>query len=70
MLYGGSRYIYDVAHEKLPDYVTADFTANYAIDASSRMKFAVENIFDEQYQTNLGYRAPGRTFDLSFTRSF
>jgi len=70
VLYGGSRYIYDVAHEKLPDYVTADFTANYAIDASSRMKFAVENIFDEQYQTNLGYRAPGRTFDLSFTRSF
>ncbi|MGN6304537.1 MAG: TonB-dependent receptor domain-containing protein [Mesorhizobium sp.] len=70
VLYGASRYIYDFTHERLPDYVTADFTALYAIDANSRLKFAVENIFDEQYQTDLGYRAPGRTFDLSFTRTF
>lgn len=70
VLYGGSRYIYDAAHEKLPDHVTADFSALYGIDANSRLKFAVENIFDAQYQTNLGYRAPGRTFDLSFTRAF
>lgn len=69
-LYGASRYIYNFSQEKLPDYVTADFTAFYAIDANSRLKFVVENIFDEQYQTNRGYRAPGRTFDLSFTRSF
>jgi len=70
VLYGGSRYIYDFTQEKLPDYVTADFTALYAVDASSRLKLAVENVFDKQYQTNLGYRAPGRTFDLSFTRAF
>ncbi|MDQ2634101.1 MAG: TonB-dependent receptor [Pseudomonadota bacterium] len=70
VLYGGSRYIYNPAQEKLPDYVTADFTALYSIDENSRLKIAVENIFDEQYETNYGYRAPGRTFDLSFTRAF
>jgi vitamin B12 transporter len=54
----------------LPDYVTADFTALYALDDRSRFRLSVENIFDEQYETIYGYRAPGRTFDLSFTRSF
>ncbi|OQM76976.1 TonB-dependent receptor domain-containing protein [Manganibacter manganicus] len=70
VIYGMSRYADAANLEKLPDYVTADFTAHYALDEQSQFKFSVANIFDEQYQTKQGYRAPGRTFDLSFTRSF
>jgi vitamin B12 transporter len=55
---------------ELPHYVTADFTALYALDSRSQFKFSVENLFDEQYETKAGYRAPGRTLDLSFTRAF
>ena len=70
VIYGTARYA-DVGNMvKLPDYVTADFTALYALDDRSQFKFSVANIFDEQYQTKQGFRAPGRTLDLSFTRSF
>jgi vitamin B12 transporter len=70
VIYGRSRYADAANLVKLPDYVTADFAAFYALDEQSQFKFSVANIFDEQYQTKQGYRAPGRTFDLSFTRSF
>ncbi len=70
ILYGASRYSDPDNAIRLPDYVTADFTALYALDDRSRFRLSVENIFDEQYETVYGYRAPGRTFDLSFTRSF
>lgn len=70
VIYGRARYADAANSVKLPDYVTADFTALYALDEQSQFKFSVANIFDEQYQTKQGYRAPGRTLDLSFTRSF
>ncbi|MFC3206474.1 TonB-dependent receptor plug domain-containing protein [Aquamicrobium soli] len=70
VIYGGARYADAANTIKLPDYVTADFTALYALDAQSQFKFSVANAFNEQYQTKLGYRAPGRTIDFSFTRSF
>lgn len=70
VIYGRARYI-DVANNtKLPDYVTADFTALYALDERSQFKLSVANLFDEQYETKKGYLAPGRTVDFSFTRSF
>ena len=70
VIYGRARYADAANSVKLPDYITADFTALYALDEQSQFKFSVANIFDEQYQTKQGYRAPGRTLDLSFTRSF
>ncbi|MHA6643816.1 TonB-dependent receptor plug domain-containing protein [Mesorhizobium sp. A623] len=70
VIYGRARYADAANLVKLPDYVTADFTALYALDEQSQFKFSVANIFDEQYQTKQDYRAPGRTIDLSFTRSF
>lgn len=70
VIYGAARYIYSFTAEKLPDYVTADFTALYRLDDQSQFKFSVANIFDEQYETKQGFRSPGRTVDLSFTRSF
>ncbi len=70
VLYGAARYTDELNTAKLPDYVTADFTALYALDSRSQFKFSVENIFNEQYETKAGYRAPGRTLDFSFTRAF
>ena len=70
VLYGGSRYADAANTRKLPHYVTADFTALYTLDEQSQFKLSVANILDEQYQTKEGYRAPGRTVDFSFTRSF
>lgn len=70
MLYGAARYADAANTVKLPDYLTADFTALYALDAASQVKFAVENLFDADYSTVTTYRAPGRTFNLSFTRTF
>ncbi|MGB3389882.1 MAG: TonB-dependent receptor [Pseudaminobacter sp.] len=70
VIYGRARYA-DVANNtKLPDYVTADFTALYALDDRSQFKLSVANLFDEQYETKKGFWAPGRTIDFSFTRSF
>lgn len=70
LLYGAARYADAANTVKLPDYVTVDFAANYTFDAQSSLKFSVENLFDEQYSTVTNYRAPGRTFNLSFTRVF
>lgn len=70
MLYGAARYADTANTVKLPDYVTVDFTALYALDAASQVKFAVENLFDADYSTVTDYRAPRRTFNLSFTRTF
>ena len=70
LLYGAARYSDAANTVKLPGYVTVDFTARYALDRQSQVKFSVENIFNEQYSTVTDYRAPGRTINLSFTRTF
>ena len=69
LLYGAARYANAANTVKLPEYATVDFVANYTF-LQSRFKFSVENLFDEQYSTVTNYRAPGRTFNLSFTRVF
>lgn len=70
VLYGASRYTKEDNIEKLGSYITADFVALYAFDQQSKIKLSVENVFDKQYQTKDGYRMPGRTMSLGFTRSF
>lgn len=70
LLYGAARYANAANTVKLPEYVTVDFAANYTFDERSSLKFSVENLFDEHYSTVTNYRAPGRSFNLSFTRVF
>ncbi|WP_286298391.1 TonB-dependent receptor [Aminobacter sp. SS-2016] len=70
LLYGAARYANAANTVKLPDYVTVDFAANYTVDERASLKFSVENLFDEHYSTVTNYRAPGRSFNLSFTRVF
>ncbi len=70
VLYVASRYADEDNTEKLPAYKTVDFTAIYGLDEMSQVKFSVENVFDEDYSTVAGYRAPGRTLNLNFTRTF
>ena len=69
-LYGAGAYG-DVANtRRLDPHVTLDVTALYKVDEKSTLKMAAENLFDEEYSTRDGYRAPGRTVTLSFTRQF
>ncbi|MBV2143875.1 TonB-dependent receptor [Falsochrobactrum sp. TDYN1] len=70
VLYGGSRYTNAANSIKLESYVTADVIALYKIDQQSQLKFSVENIFDKEYETTLGYIAPGRSFNIGLTRNF
>ncbi|RUM98552.1 TonB-dependent receptor [Pseudaminobacter arsenicus] len=70
VVYTGSRFTNDFNTVKLPAYTTVDLRASYAFDERSELKLAVENVFDEQYSTSNGFRSPGRTFNLSFSRSF
>ncbi len=70
LLYASTRYANAANTVKLPEYVTVDFTGDYSFDERLSLKFSVENIFNEQYSTVNGYRAPGRTFNLSLTRLF
>ncbi|MEO4001018.1 TonB-dependent receptor [Mesorhizobium sp. CAU 1732] len=55
---------------KLPDYTILDLSANYAFDEASALKVSIENVFDEDYATVNNYRAPGRTVNVSFSRTF
>ncbi len=70
LLYVSSRYADEFNARRLPSYITADFSAIYAIDEKSQLKFSAQNIFDKKYETKETFRAPGRTLNLSFTRSF
>ena len=54
----------------LSAYTVVDFGAIYAFDAQSQLKLSVENLFNTRYSTADGYRAPGRTFNVSFSRTF
>lgn len=70
LLYGAGRYADADNQEKLPSYVTFDLSMIYTVDQQSQIKLSVENLLDREYETIAGYRAPGRTVNLSFTRSF
>ena len=71
-LYAGDRSDeeFGIGRVVLPAYFTFDIAATYRLDEQSDVKFAVENLFDEQYSTAYGYRSPGRTVSLSFSRTF
>lgn len=69
--YVGSRWTNESNfNPQLGDYTVVDISANYAVDDLSNVKFAVENLFDEDYQTIPGYNAPGTTVTLSYRRTF
>ncbi len=69
-LYGSGAYTNDANTARLSPYVTFDVTASYKLDEQSSFKLAAENLLDKDYSTQSGYRAPGRTVTLSFTRKF
>ena len=70
LLYGAKRYADAANTVELPSYVTFDISMIYTLDEQSQIRLAVENVLDREYQTITDYRAPGRTFNLSVTRSF
>ncbi|MBB4123099.1 TonB-dependent receptor domain-containing protein [Martelella radicis] len=69
--YVGSRWTNTASYNpQLGDYTVVNVSALYDIDPAARVKFAVENLFDEDYETTYGYKAPGTTVTLSYQRTF
>ncbi|WP_319518158.1 TonB-dependent receptor domain-containing protein [uncultured Martelella sp.] len=69
--YVGSRWTNTASYNpQLGDYTLVNVSALYDIDQAARVKFAVENLFDEDYETAYGYNAPGTTVTLSYQRTF
>ncbi|AMM82966.1 hypothetical protein AZF01_00105 [Martelella sp. AD-3] len=69
--YVGSRWTNESSYNpQLGDYTLVNVSALYDIDPAARAKFAVENLFDEDYETTYGYKAPGTTVTLSYQRTF
>lgn len=55
---------------ELPAYTLVDIGAVYSFDAYSHLKLSVSNLLDKQYSAYQGWRSPGRTIDVSFTKTF
>ena len=50
----------DVGAVTLPGYALANLRATYAVDATWRVGFRLENVFDRRYELVHGYNTPGR----------
>jgi len=50
----------DVGGVTLPGYAMANLRATYAVDATWRVGFRLENAFDRRYELVHGYNTPGR----------
>lgn len=46
--------------QRLPDYVLVDIRASYPLVKGVELYGRIENLFDAQYETALGYGSPGR----------
>jgi vitamin B12 transporter len=44
----------------MPDYTTVDLSLRYALSTQTEVYLRVENLFDEEYQTSLGYGTSDR----------
>jgi vitamin B12 transporter len=54
----------------MPDYTVANMSLGYAVNDATEVYLRVENIFDEEYQTTLGYGTSDRAFYLGVRASF
>nr|WP_272213280.1 TonB-dependent receptor [Marinicella sp. W31]MDC2879226.1 TonB-dependent receptor [Marinicella sp. W31] len=69
--YVGSRWTNsDSYNPQLSDYTLVNVSALYDVDPAARVKFAVDNLFDEEYESAYGYKEPGTTVSLSYQRTF
>src|SRR5690606_38209577 len=55
---------------KMPCYPNVQLSAIYRLDEQSQFKLSVENLLDKRYERIPNYIAPGRTVNLSFSRTF
>lgn len=58
------------ASQRLDDYTVANLTLSYAVNEATEAYVRVENLLDEDYQTTLGYDAPGRGVFVGLSASF
>lgn len=70
MTYLGTRFSDAANTKELPGVVTVGASLEYKVDDLSTLRASVDNIFDQEYSSVEGYRAPDRTFQVSFSRKF
>ena len=61
-----SRFFPQFGPATLPDFVTVDVSARYAVTDEVDVKFGVRNLFDEEYSEVWGYASRDRTFFFGF----
>ena len=54
----------------LDDYTVANVSVSYDLSETTQAYLRVDNILDEDYQTTLGYDAPGRSVFVGLRASF
>ena len=55
---------------QLSDYDVVNIRASYLISEDTKLNARLENAFDEDYETVLGYGTPGRAFYVGLTNRF
>lgn len=66
----GTRFANEANTLRMPVYATVDLSAVYRLDEQSQFKLSVENLLDKRYERIPNYVAPGRTINLSISRTF
>ncbi len=56
--------------QALHDYTVADLRLGYRLSGTAEAYLRVENLFDEEYQTAIGYGTPDRSFHVGVRASF
>lgn len=65
-----TQYFGSFATEKLPNYVTVDLAAQYALTDTVQLTGRIVNLFDEEYSDVWGYASRGRTAYVGLRAAF
>ncbi len=67
--YASSLYTGEFMVEQLDEYHRLDWNLHYQLSPSIALELALDNLLDENYQTAVGFIAPGRTARMAITAS-
>ncbi|MEH6583561.1 MAG: TonB-dependent receptor [Halioglobus sp.] len=62
--FAGSRHTGDLVYTELDDYHRVDWVLRWQPVASLQLQLSLDNLLDEEYETSVGFPAPGRAARL------
>lgn len=65
--WSASRHTGELVNEKLDDYHRIDWVLRWQLASAWQVQLSVDNLLDEDYQTAVGFSAPGREFRVGVT---